>query len=164
MLIIAIQNQVGATGVVMKVHGAKNLANIIILLSSIGVFVFLSPACASTENINNPPPLILSGKENPKLDSQLNQLIQAEAQGEAISFAEQSNIELLSGRVRVIIECLPGQLEEAKEAATSVGANIETSYKDLLQAVVPISSLTTLAEATSVKFIRLPQTPLPGAG
>jgi hypothetical protein len=103
----------------------------------------------------------LPPKGNPKLDSQLNQLISAEGRGEVASFAEQSNIELVGGDVRVIIECVPGQIELATEAATKAGARIETSSGDWLQAIVPVTSLTTLANEESIKFIRLPRYPLP---
>jgi hypothetical protein len=113
--------------------------------------------------VPNPLPPASSDKGTPKLDSQLNQLVDAESRGEVTSFAEQSRIELVDGAVRVIIECIPGELEAATEAATNVGAKVETSYRNLLQVVVPITSLTTLADAESIHFIRSPQYPLPGA-
>lgn len=101
------------------------------------------------------------GKGNPKLDSLLDQLVRAETRGEAALFAEQSNIELVNNSVRVILECVPGQLEVATKAATDAGATLEASYDNLLQVVVPIARLSTLADATSIHFIRLPQQPLP---
>lgn len=69
--------------------------------------------------------------------------------------------QLLGGSVRVIIECVPGHLEAASKAATNAGAKLETNYDNLLQVVVPIASLSTLADAESIRFIRLPQQPLP---
>ena len=110
----------------------------------------------------NPLSPTLPEKGNPKLDSQLNQLIQAEKLGDAASFAEQGNIELVDGNVRVIVECLPDQVDAAVKAASAFGV-VETSYRNLLQIVVPITSLTTLANAESIHFIRLPQYPVPGA-
>ena len=109
----------------------------------------------------NPPSPTLSEKGNPKLDSQLNQLIQAEKLGDAASFAEQSNIELVDGNVRVIVESLPEQVDATTKAASALGV-VETSYGDLLQVLVPVASLTTLADAASVRFVRLPQYPVPG--
>lgn len=139
-------------------------AGLKIVASGIAVALLLSlTACAGGEQITNLPPSDLPDKENPKLDSQLNQLVRAERRGEATSFAEQSNIELVDGGVRVIIECVPGQLEAAIEAATDAGAKLETSHDNMLQAVVPITSLTTLADAASIHVIRLPQYPLPAA-
>jgi len=118
---------------------------------------------ASGEEGQDLPPLELPDKGNPKLDSQLNQLVHAERNGETASCAEQSDIELVDGAVRVIIECVPGQLEAATEAATNAGAKLETSYDNLLQVVVPITKLSTLADAESIRFIRLPQYPSPAS-
>ena len=103
---------------------------------------------------------MLPDKGNPKQDSQLNQLVSAERRGEAASFAEQSDIELVEGNVRVIVECLPDQIDAAVKAVSALGV-VETSYRNLLQVVVPITSLTTLADAAGIRFIRLPQYPLP---
>ena len=107
------------------------------------------------------PSYQLPEKGNPKLDSQLNQLVQAEMRGEAALFAEQNNIALIDGRVRVIVECSPGQVDAADEAVSAAGV-VESRYGDLLQAVVPVSSLTALADKTSIRLIRLPQQPVPG--
>lgn len=111
-----------------------------------------------------PPPFPDASKTgNPKLSSQLNQLVQAESRGETVSFAKQHNIELIDKKVRVIIETLPGQLEVIRQAVTRVGT-VEASDGNLLQAVVPVSRLSALAEEPGIKFIRLPMTPAPGAG
>ena len=147
----------------VKISRRLGITIIVLLIVSISILVFVTIAAASGWEILNLTRLHLPDKGNPKLDSQLNQLVRAERQGEAASFAEQSNIELVDGGVRVIIECVPGQLEAATEAATNAGAKLETSYRNLLQVVVPITSLTTLADAESVRFIRLPQYPSPAA-
>ena len=118
-----------------------------------------APTLSPTPNPLSPA---LPEKGNPKLDSQLNQLIQAEKLGDAASFAEQSNIELVDGNVRVIAESLPDQVDAAVKAAKALGV-VETTYRNLLQVVVPITSLTTLANAASIHFIRLPQYPSPEA-
>ncbi len=146
----------------VKIRRRLGITIIVVLLVSIGVLVLVPVACTSGQDIINLPPPDSPDKGNPKLDSQLNQLVRAESRGEAASFAEQSGIELVDGSVRVIIECVPGQLEAATEAATNAGAKLETSYDNLLQVVVPITSLSTLADAASIHFIRLPQYPLPG--
>lgn len=131
------------------------------LLVSVGVFLLLPIGCTSDEGPTILPPSYSPDKGNPKLDSRLNQIVNAEKRGELATFAEQSNIKLSDGSVRVIIECLPGQLEAATQAATGAGAKIEASYENLLQALVPVASLSTLADAASIRFIRLPQQPLP---
>ena len=62
------------------------------------VTLFLVPLAATSGwKIINLSPLDLPDKGNPKLDSQLNQLVNAEMRGEAASFAQQINIELLNG-------------------------------------------------------------------
>ena len=134
-----------------------------VVLITISVLVLPPVAFSSGRNTTDLAPPDLPDKGNPKLDSQLNQLVHAESQGEATLFAEQNDIELIDGEVRVIIECVPGQLELATEAVTDADARLETSYDSLLQVVAPIDSLNTLADTASIRFIRLPQYPLPGA-
>ena len=99
-------------------------------------------------------------KGNPKLDSQLNQLVSANTTKRVAAFAEESQIEVAGDNVRVIIECLPGQIEDAAEVADDSGI-VEASYENLIQVVVPISQLTTLADAPSIRLVRMPWEPLP---
>ena len=101
----------------------------------------------------------------PKLDSALNQLVSAEIRGEAASFAEPRGIELIGGNcVEVIIEVMPNEMEAAIEAATKAGANIGLSYKNLLQAVVPIRNLPALAAEESILLVWMPLTPASADG
>ncbi len=102
----------------------------------------------------------LPEKGNPKLDSQLNRLVSAETSKRAASFAQESNIELVEGKVRVIIESLPDQFDAANEAASAIGV-VETSYRNLLQVVVPVSQLTALADTQGIHLVRMPWEPLP---
>jgi len=82
----------------------------------IGISLIISPlllsGCLAGKEEQDLPPIELPEKGNPKLDSQLNQLVHAERNGETASFAEQSNIELVDGAVRVIIECVPVSLRQ----------------------------------------------------
>ena len=145
----------------VRIGGGLGITITVLLLVSIGILVLAPIACSSGGDKIYLPPSDSPDKGNPKLDSQLNQLVSAEKRGELATLAEKSNIQLADGRVRVIIECVPGQLEAASEAATSAGAKLETSYANLLQVLVPVASLSTLADAESIHFIRLPQQPLP---
>ncbi len=133
------------------------------LLGCIIILTLIPIACSSGGDIQNPPPFASPDKGNPKLDSQLNQLVGAEKRGELNAFAKQTKVELFNGDVRVIIECLPGQLETASAAAVSAGAKLEMSYSNMVQAKVPVASLSALADAESVRLIRLPQQPLPAS-
>jgi hypothetical protein len=99
-------------------------------------------------------------EENPKLSSYLNRLVQAEERGEAEEFAQQKGIELLYDNtgpvsVRVTIHCSPGQVGTATKVTENYGT-IEAKYLDMIQAVIPITSLVTLANEESIAFIRLP--------
>ena len=145
----------------MVITGKKTGIKVLMVLAIVSTLFLTSLACASGQDVIDILPSELPDKGNPKLDSQLNQLLHAEKNGEAESFAEQHGIDLVDGKVRVIIECENGQLDSAVKAATEAGANVETSYENLLQIVVPISSLDNLTDAASIRFIRLPQYPLP---
>lgn len=101
-------------------------------------------------------------KGNPRLSSQLNDLVKANAAGQAASFAAQSQIELVDQRVRVIVEVLPGQMAAVTSAAGKLGV-VETSYNDLLQVLLPVSSLEVLANEPGVRLIRLPLPAVPAA-
>ena len=90
-----------------------------------------------------------------KLDGTLNQLIRAEEKGEAEEFASSRVIELVDGSVRVTIECLAGHAEEVARAASAFGI-VELTYRDWVQAVVPITNLNALDELEGIRFIRLP--------
>lgn len=110
--------------------------------------LLLIPAC-----ISNP---------NTKLDSHLLDLIEAEKRGEAESFAQQRNIELVDGSVWVIIECVPGQTENAASAATNAGATQVRSRSDdnLVKALVPITNLNSLANDNNILKIERPLLPV----
>jgi len=97
--------------------------------------------------------------ENPGLSNKLNRLVQAYRQGEVEEFTRQRGTETIDGSVRVIIECVPGQVEAAAEAATDAGAQQVRSRDNLVKALVPIANLTALDEVESIHLIRLPWEP-----
>ncbi len=131
------------------------------VLGCITVLPLLLVACGPSQNEPESTISVPPKTGNPKLDSQLNQLVAAQAKGEAAAFAQKLNIDLTNGRIRVVIECVPGQLEAASKAAISAGAVLETTYDNLIQVSVPVASLTALTNAESIRFIRLPQQPVP---
>ncbi|MFC2038476.1 hypothetical protein ACFLUG_01735 [Chloroflexota bacterium] len=126
-------------------------------------FIISFSACAASPEADGSLPAYSAEKGNPKLDSQLNRLVQAETNDDIISFAQESGIEVADGRVRVIIECREGRLEEASEATEKAGAEIETSYNNLLQVLVSVNILNELAGEGSIRLISLPQQPLPAS-
>lgn len=121
------------------------------------------PANAADGKEQSLSPLVLPDKGNPKLDSQLNQLVSAQAPKRAASFAQASNFEMAGGGdVRVIVESLPDQIDAVAKAAGALGV-VEASYKNLLQVVVPVTNLTALADTAGIRLVRMPQSPLPAA-
>ena len=123
-------------------------------------FLGEQPASAHDgENLDISPTDVVK-KANPKLDSQLNQLVSAESRKQTAGFAEQRKIELAEGGVRVIIECEPGQVASVSEVAARLGTSVEESWRDMLQAIVPINSLVALADTPAIRFVRCPYRPV----
>ena len=58
-------------------------------------------------------------------------------------------------KIRVEIDCERGQVEAAITAIETYGT-VEVSYLDTVQAVVPVTSLSALADEESIVLIRLP--------
>jgi hypothetical protein len=104
------------------------------------------------------PPYQPPEKGNPKLDSQLNQLVSANA-SRAQAFSMGKFGEVTGNTVRVVVECLPGKIDSVTQAVGDYGV-IETSYENLLQMTVPVSQLTALAELPDIRLVRMPQRPV----
>ncbi|MDO8737283.1 MAG: S8 family serine peptidase [Thermoleophilia bacterium] len=80
----------------------------------------------------------------------------------AAEYASLHGLELKDDKVKVVIEAAPGQSTPnaaASSATISAGATIDTTYGDLIQALVPLESLQQLAEDPSVSYIREPKRP-----
>jgi hypothetical protein len=111
-----------------------------------------------------PQEVEMPSRDNPKLDSSLNQLLEAHRRGglaEAQAFARMHQINLDDELVQVEMMAT----EEAatlslKEAVEAVGGEYQGHYKTLLQALVPISALESLADRSDVQAIRQPQRPV----
>jgi len=138
----------------------KTVLLVVAVLLLVGLISITDCTSNNEEGQDFPPLLEPPDKGNPKLGSHLNQLLQAKGRGEAEEFARQYLIELVDGSVKVIIECDPGQAEAVAEAASQVGAEQVKSRKDLIQALVPITKLTTLADIPGVHRVRLPIHPV----
>jgi L-aminopeptidase/D-esterase-like protein len=104
-----------------------------------------------------PPPPARPEHWHPKLESDLNQLVDAEEQGNTEILAMAANLGLTTDEgVRVAIACEPGQAEAVAEVAVKLGAKVVCIYHDDIDAFVPINKLTTLADEESIRSIRLP--------
>ena len=113
------------------------------------------------------PPPDYPKKGNPKLDSALWQLIDAEKTGELESFTKQmgsARDDVIGGNVRVNIDAVIGKLDAATKAAATVGVVeivSDSQQYPALQAVVPITSLGTLADEPGIRLIDLPTRGVP---
>ncbi len=76
--------------------------------------------------------------------------------------AQQAGIKMADNKVRVIVECQPGQIEQGAELLRAVG-EVEAKYEDMVQVLLPANTLNALAENPAVKYIQLPYQPVPAA-
>ena len=97
---------------------------------------------------------------NPKLGSSLNQLVEAYDRGglaEAQAFARTRGMVLRDDRVQVEVVAAGEAMSDLIEAVEAVGGEYQGHYETLLQALVPIVALESLAERPDVQVIREPQ-------
>jgi len=101
---------------------------------------------------------------NPKLDSSLNQLLDAyrnNGLAEPQSFATTHGLVLEGDRVQVVIVTTPQAIDKLTETVIILGGEVQGHYEGRLQALVPIDSLESLAEQQDVQRIREPSRPIP---
>ena len=108
--------------------------------------------------------MVRPSKDNPKLESSLNQLLEVgRSRGlpEARAFATSHAMVLQDDRVQVTIVTSEEALGDVRGALKAIGAEYETHYRNLIQAMVPISELEVLAHRSDIRFIREPRRPIP---
>jgi hypothetical protein len=110
------------------------------------------------------PPFEPPEMGNPRLDSQLNRLMEQQAALSAQAFSPENTgnytIAVPDEEVTVVVECLPGQIETVTQAAGMYGT-FETSYENLIQIKVPVSRLSSLAKLPDVQLVRMPWPMIP---
>ena len=97
---------------------------------------------------------------DPKLDSSLNQLLEAYRQdglAEAQTFAERRGMTLEDGRVQVEIVVVGDAVDDVRAAVETLEGEYQGHYGDLLQSLVPLDALTSLAQRSDVAIIREPR-------
>jgi subtilisin family serine protease len=147
-----------------KLIGQIFATAIILILLATALPITDTLAVAGDKPTSDLPPLELQHKGNPKLESVLDQLVDAgQTKGPAAlaTFAEQRAIDLVDNRVRVVIEAMPGEVDAAREATIAWGADVEASYENLIRVTIPVSALTNLANDPSIRFVRQPRKPAP---
>jgi hypothetical protein len=108
----------------------------------------------------------------PGLDSPLDQLNDAYLErgvNAARRFANRHGIVMQGERVQVVAEAEPSGADFFVEAAASAAAlavedlngYVETSFRHMVQSLVPIESLQALSENAAVEFVRVPLRPFP---
>lgn len=133
----------------------------------------LLPVKAHTQDqpgpIANLPTVNDYSKEvHPKMESVLYRLMEIyfnQGMEEAKAFAKKRAIDMEGDLVRVVLEAQPGSTNEGevriassfvKYQVENSGGKIETSYRQLVQSLVPLDSLQHLADSQSVRYLRLP--------
>ena len=97
---------------------------------------------------------------SPKLESSLNQLLEAYEQGGLVgvqAFAEMHRMVLDEGRVQVEVVVAKEAMTDLREAVEAVGGVVQGHHETLLQALVPLESLESLAQRPDVAVIREPR-------
>jgi hypothetical protein len=98
---------------------------------------------------------------HPKLEASLNQLLEAYHRGglaEAQAFATMHMMVIEGDRVQVeVMATEEAAIPGLKETVETVGGEYQGHYKTLLQALIPIDDLESLAERPGVQVVRLPQ-------
>ncbi len=118
------------------------------------ITVTVDGAMMTPQEIERPP------RGNPKLCSLLNQLLEAYRQGgmaEAQAFATMHMMVLDDNRVQVEVATSAEAMSDLIAAIEAVGGEYQGHYETLLQAVVPIDALESLAQRPDVQAIREPQ-------
>jgi hypothetical protein len=108
------------------------------------------------ESLEAPVELEKPSEGHPKLGSSLNQLPKAYRRGglaEAQAFAETHMMVLDGDRVQVEVLAAPEAMSTLRKAIEALGGEYQGHYKTLLQAVVSISALESLAEREEVWLI-----------
>jgi len=76
----------------VRIRRRLGITIIVLVLVIISVLILAPIACTSSQDTINLPPFDSLDKGNPKLDSQLNQLVRAETRGEAIVLPQKAAV------------------------------------------------------------------------
>lgn len=130
-----------------------------------------SVAPASGTDSILPPPADSGAFKHPKMEPELYRLIQPPPSAELMAgrrtLGPWKQSFVMDGTVRIVLEAQnPGQaglsdalIQVLSQQVTALGGRVEATYRLLIQAVVPISSLETLAANPAVRYVRRPLRP-----
>lgn len=100
---------------------------------------------------------------NPKLGASLNQLLDVHRRAglmEAQTFATAHAMVLEDDRVQVVAVMAQEVISDVKAAVETLGGEYQLHYEGLLQALIPIDALESLAERPDVQLVREPLRPV----
>ncbi|HEX5583165.1 S8 family serine peptidase [Gaiella sp.] len=104
-----------------------------------------------------PPP---RSEKAGKLDSRLAQVLDAQRDAErGAPTARRLGLDVAGTRVRVVLEARGG-IDAARSAAQAAGGEVEATYANLVQALVPPAALEGLSHSPAVAHVRPPHRPL----
>lgn len=104
-------------------------------------------------------PLVTSAiaKGNPKLESALDQLVEAQRAGGltgAAKYAADHRVQISGETILVIAQAQPDRLDEMVAAVADLGASIEKTYDNLAQIRCSVALLEAIVKMPSVQFVR----------
>ena len=116
----------------------------------VGILILGTTGLLQITEAQDLPPSDYSPKKFQKMDSSLAELYELKSQGQALPAS--TLISTDGEKVKVVIELT----DSSVGIPQNLGIEIETSYENLIQAMVPITNLQKIASDKNVKFIRLP--------
>ncbi len=130
----------------------------ITLLVVVSLWAPGAPVTASDEaaHLDDLPETQVWTKAGSKLQQVLAELVTASERLEANSFSASRGMALEGDRVRVVIESRPEKAHDVAERARELGATVEATHANLIQALAPISQLSLLAGDERVDSVRSP--------
>ncbi|MFW6128841.1 MAG: S8 family serine peptidase [Candidatus Aminicenantaceae bacterium] len=146
----------------------KSKKDICIGLALVTLVFFISPSIANSQNLAP-----IDGKKNihPKMESYVYRLFKTyyyEGIEKAKEFAQKREIHMEGDLVQVVFETAPNHESNIQSAVRiveqkveSLGGIVQTSARNLVQTLSPVSALKELADLKMVKYVRLPIRPIP---
>src|SRR5438034_3636934 len=131
---------------------------------TVALQTLLIPAAAADESASPGTafPLPPTAK-NPKLDSQLLAVATATDAGGAVAglqAAREHRLFVSGNNVRVILRAGVDHLPTIDAIRASAGV-VEAEYSDLVQGLMPVTALRRLANSPAIRFVAIPQIPIP---
>ncbi|MFW6172769.1 MAG: S8 family serine peptidase [Elusimicrobiota bacterium] len=148
----------------------KSKKDICIVLALVKLMFFLSPAIASGQYL---PPTEYKKDIHPKMESHVYRLYKTyyyEGIEKAKEFAQKREIYMEGDLVQVVFETHPDHSNKVRSATRmmeqkieSLGGKVQTTARNLVQSLAPVSALKELADFEGLKYVRLPIRPVPSA-